>query len=760
MSPNNNWYGSVFRKLHLDYHQPPWMPGVAAQVTPELARQQARMFRESGVEAVEIFAHDHHGYSFFPANPPGRSHPGLAQDYTGNMVAALKAEGLRTIAYLNVYTSVWLKDEHPDWVLRMPDGARIGGGWLQFEGSFICPSSPYLREYFLPLLGQLVRRYDLDVIWLDAGIWLADTLCHCDYCRATYRADTGRELPQGWPSPATRPSDVKKWTQHSPPQAQRWTLSDEDGGEDNWVAWTTWRLGQVPRYLEAIRETLDSVRPGVLFTDNSSGRFALPQPLVEEGRLARWLRPAELGIDFASSDPVPWGGNHEIILSREGRYHTTSSLAFDFITERFHKWGEWQLRSTPDFELEFATILAVGGRCFFADQPYPDGTLEPAVYAELRRAYDFVAQREPFVRDAEMVPDVALLASAPSQLFGPLGSGRNPGRVDYGLVGGDHAARRTDRIDGAHLALTELGIQVLLYDEPTMRQHLADQTAVIVAEQPLLEDTTIDALARYVENGGSLLVTGRSGWWDEAGSPRTSPRLHELLGLRVMGTHPSPVHYIRPTERFLDAALPDIPLQCWGAAVAVEPVEATTLADLLGPLPAVWRDGVQDEAHWQHYTTMGACPPAPAAIGPAVTMRQLGKGRAFYVAVDPFAAYRHEGHHLARLFIARLMTLVAPAERRRLSAEKPLHVELSLQKQAGRLIAHLLNYTAQKRAGTLAHVEEIVPVRDIILRVQTERCPQQVILQPDGIALSWGYADGVTIARVPELHTHALVVFE
>ena len=47
-----NWYGSVFRKLHLDYHQPPWMPGVAAAVTPDVARQQARMFKESGVEAV------------------------------------------------------------------------------------------------------------------------------------------------------------------------------------------------------------------------------------------------------------------------------------------------------------------------------------------------------------------------------------------------------------------------------------------------------------------------------------------------------------------------------------------------------------------------------------------------------------------------------------------------------------------------------------------------------------------------------------
>jgi len=58
--------------------------------------------------------------------------------------------------------------------------------------------------------------------------------------------------------------------------------------------------------------------------------------------------------------------------------------------------GRWQLRSTTDFKLEFATILAVAAPAT-SDQPYPDGTLEPAVYDALREGYDFVQEREPFV---------------------------------------------------------------------------------------------------------------------------------------------------------------------------------------------------------------------------------------------------------------------------------------------------------------------------------------------------------------------------
>jgi len=757
---SDNWYGSVFRKLHLDYHQPPWMPGIAAALTPQVARRQARMFRASGVQAVEIFVHDHHGHCFFPAEGYGMTHPGLAQNYVQHMVDALRAEGLRTIAYMNVFTNIHLKEEHPDWILRTPDGTRIGGGWLQFEGSYICPSSPYLETYFIPLLRHVIERFDFDVIWLDGGVWLGDTLCVCDYCQQGFGQATGLELPSDWPTPASRASEVVKWQIHNPPSAQRWSLSDVPDEDETWVTWYLWRLGQIPAYIQSVTQAAREMKPSILVIDNNSGRWAFPQVATGEDGSVRWLMARELGVDALSCDPVPWGGNHEIILSRSGRFQATTGLAYDYMNERFHKWGEWQLRSTTDFMLEFATILAVGGRCFFADQPYPDGTLEPDVYQRLRQGYEFVAQREPFVRDARLAPDVAVLASAPSQVFGPYGSGHNAGRLEYGLVGSERVAARTDRVEGAHLALTELGVHCLIYDEPTLREQLGEQTAVIVAEQCLLEDDTLDALATYVEGGGSLLVTGRSGWWDEAYRSREPTRLYDLLGLRVLGGLPSPVHYVRLSEALrADTDLPDIPIQCWGAAVEVQPAGARVVADLLAPLPAVWRDGVQDEDHWQHYTTTGACPPGPS-VGPAITVREVGAGRAVYVAVDPFAAYRHEGHHLARLMIGCIMDLVAPAERRRVSADKPLHVELSLQRRGSGWVIHLINYFAQKRAAVLVHNEEVIPVRDIGVRVRTGRAPRCVTLQPGDRPLGWEYSDGVVSVRVPELRLHAMIVID
>jgi hypothetical protein len=544
-------------------------------------------------------------------------------------------------------------------------------------------------------------------------------------------------------------------------ESQSWSTRDDAGEDETWVGWRIWRRGQIQTYLDAVSGEARAVKPSILIGDNSTGRWSRPHVLTEHGRFSRWLTPRDTGVDYLTCDPVPMGGNHAVILSREARYQATTGVPFDYMNERFNKWGEWQLRSPIDHKLEFATILALGGTCFFADQPYPDGSLEPAVYDQLQETYAFVAAREPHVLDTELVPDVAILASAPSQLFGPLGNGRDAGR-ERGLVGGDTSiGDRTDRVEGAHLISVELGLHCLIYDEPTLRGHLGEQSLVIVPEQCLLEEATIEALHHYVAGGGGLLVTGRSGWWNEQAVPRNGTQLYDLLGVEIQRELPSPVHFLRLQESFREgSAMPDLPLQCWGSAVEVRLAGAHMLGELIGPRSDVWRDGVQDEDHWQHYTTVGCCPPGMNPVAPGITMHEVGNGRAAYLAVDPFAAYNYEGHRLTRLMLQYLLDLVTPPDRRRITVQKPLHVEVALQRQGDRLIVHLLNYFAQKRNAVLVNNEELLPVSDIEVSVQTDVPPHGVMLQPDGMEPVWSYQDGRTVISLPRLEIHAMIVIE
>jgi hypothetical protein len=181
---------------------------------------------------------------------------------------------------------------------------------------------------------------------------------------------------------------------------------------------------------------------------------------------------------------------------------------------------------------------------------------------------------------------------------------------------------------------------------------------------------------------------------------------------------------------------------------------------LYEPRQEVWRDGIRDRAHWQHYTVFGAPPPSTSVAGPGVSANAYGKGRVLYLSVDPFALYFEEGHQLARgLILACLNELLAPAERR-LVADKPLHVELVAARQEGRTLIHVLNYFAQKRLGVLVNNEELTPVHDIRVRVRTDSEPKRVVLAPEDGPLEFKQDGAWTTVRLPRLDTHALIVLE
>jgi hypothetical protein len=105
-----------------------------------------------------------------------------------------------------------------------------------------------------------------------------------------------------------------------------------------------------------------------------------------------------------------------------------------------------------------------------------------------------------------------------------------------------------------------------------------------------------------------------------------------------------------------------------------------------------------------------------------------------------------------------LLELVLPTKERKLSVEKPLHMEVSLQRKNDTSVVHLVNFFAQKRLGTLIHNEQVVPVRGVQVRVRKDSVPLSVTLEPEGKPLEWTYDKHVVTVQVPEVEIHAMVV--
>nr|WP_272915039.1 alpha-L-fucosidase [Paenibacillus dendrobii] len=712
------------------------MKNVAGAFTEEEARRQAAMFKQAGIQAVEFFAYDHYGHAFYPSRI-APVHPELQQDYTGLMAQALREEGIRTILYLNAFTSVHMAEKHPEWLRVLEDGTMARGAWLQHDASQLCISSAYLEEYYLPLLQEAVQRYQPDGIWIDGGSWTVEYPCYCQNCRSLYQADTGMDLPKG-PMPGP----------------------DEELDRPEWVQWRLWRRGQIFPYVSQLIAAIKGVSPHTLVAENNLGKYLYGIPLMKKGRLVRWLTPRELGLDWLSCDPVHFGANHEMIFSREGRYQATTGLPYDYMNERFHGWGEWQMRSHTDWKLEMATVLAVGARGFFADQPYPDGRLEPAVYQELSKVNEFVKERETFSVGAAVVPEVAVLASLPSQLLGPT-AGAEWGRDKHW---GALPKSRTDRVDGTSLVLTEMGVQHLIYDEATLRENLGRQSLVIIPDQCLMEEETIVLLEQYVEHGGRLIVTGRSGLWDEQGVRRPEDPFARLLGLKRGEELPAPLHYWQAgTGLARTMEFGEIKLQVWGTALATMLAGAKELAKVIEPVEDVWRSSGRERSDWQHYTTVGAAPSGSRAAASAVTLHTLGQGQAMYMNGDLFALYYLEGHRLIREWLSCCMEQSYPSASRLIQVQKPLHVEMVMNERmtgAGReILVHFLNYFAQKRPGYVIHNEEMIPVEGIRCSVRTDVKPDSILLQPEGQVLKWTWdsAASTAIVHLPRLELHAIV---
>ena len=110
---------TALRQVHLDFHTSPFIPDVGAEFD---ARAFAATFKRAHVNSVTLFAKCHHGMCYYPTKT-GRAHPALGErDLLGEMIEALRREGIRCPVYTPVAWEENVADEHPEWRQMRADG--------------------------------------------------------------------------------------------------------------------------------------------------------------------------------------------------------------------------------------------------------------------------------------------------------------------------------------------------------------------------------------------------------------------------------------------------------------------------------------------------------------------------------------------------------------------------------------------------------------------------------------------------------------
>lgn len=523
----HHWADGLTRHCHIDSH----FGGFREVYRRFDADRAAAMVADAGFQTATFFAKCWAGYSYYPTRF-GVVHPGLACDFTGDFTRALKARGIRCLAYFNLGQERHLHRAHPEWVVnrdpagQVPDAAGLG------EVASMCQRTPYMEESGIPQMLELIGKYDVDGFFVD--IFMHQTLegvCYCPSCAAGFREHAGDALPR----------------------------QDEDPQAFAYRRWANATFGTV---IERTFHALAAAKPEVLL-------------LINWGYMTRFpVTPPPFIRQLTWDTPVPKVGNFAWNFSFESRYLSTlRDVTWSVMNTRGNSWQEYSLREPEALLQECATSIAAGGGTYLADVGHPSGPLDPAVYEVFGQVNRRSLELEPFTRGCVPVPDVAVLHSADSVWS------KAPCRPAPAWP----PAAAYHSVCGAHKALVEGHVQTAILNSDTLSDTLGEYRALVLADQRILSQREGDAIRRFVAQGGGLVAFAGTGVRGTDNQVLADFALADVLGVRLVGMTPYATSYLRVPHGGAVPGVPAMDVQVVGPSARIEAVQARPLLDSVPP---------------------------------------------------------------------------------------------------------------------------------------------------------------------------------
>jgi hypothetical protein len=554
----------------------------------------------------------------------------------------------------------------------------------------MCPTSPY-RRYYAEYVREVVSRYPVDYIYAE-GVYIRQGFCYCPHCRAQFEATYGRDLAAEAPDSL----DFRRFRQDS-----------------------------VDAFHEGIKRAVDETSP---------------QTVVVGCAYPLWMRTTDVTTFREHMDMVArenqWG-HHPDVLPQEAGLRMLILKA----EARKPLLGTWwparnvdldyAARSPAHARLNFMETLAYGA----AVQPHLQTLFEvdQTGMPILTELFGCVERARPYLLEARIMPYAAILDWA--------------GSADSENCFGD-------ALKGAYLALIEHHVPFdIVTVEDVLDGRLEEFRVMVLPEALRLSRATMDRIAAFVQAGGGLVFTGRSGWWDETRTRHVPNPLLELAGAEYMSTGSSidptryPVYY-----RMAEGASPwtDLAgrlLSFRGDYVVTRPTGGASVA-------ACIEDVDYSRFHKEHMIE-GAYP--GAAIAPMILTRQVGGGRVVFIAASLAASARQIGDREAGQVLARAAVWAAGTEPP-VRVDAPPSVEAITHVGPGKLAIFLINQSTNQVTPSSV-IRYVVPVSDVEVAVKTGSAPSQVTAIT-GQAADWSYDHGWLHVRLDRLNEYEVLLVD
>jgi len=513
-------------------------------------------------------------------------------------------------------------------------------------------------------------------------------------------------------------------------------------------------------YTERTNAAVHRHKPGLPVFHNSGH--------IRRGR--RDLALMNTHLELESLPTGGWGYDH---FPLSARYVQPLGMDYLGMTGKFHtSWGEFGGYKHPNaLRYEAALSLANGARCSIGDQLHPEGLMDEATYTLIGAAYREVEAKEQWCRDVEALADIGILSVESLQTSGQIEE-RN-GAADTG------AARMM--LEGK-----------LLFDILDLESDFSRYRVLILPDQIAVDEPLRRKLASYVEGGGKLLASGRSGLPTDAsdgqgaaaqsaeaaaevaaaasappaGSVQANSAALASTGqdgieavadaaiaplLAGLGAHPLGLAECQPSYVQTDVPVGGLPP---AVHVMYAPAQHIELAE--GGQALAMRVDPYFNRSAARFSSHQHTPPRPEAAAPGITEGPDG----IYIAWEVFVDYAETGSLVLRELVLHALKRLLPEPQ--LETTLPAQGIVTLQHQPGerRLVQHLLYGSPVRRGNGIEIIEDLPTLRDIEVQVRTAHPVRQVYLAPSGQELPFTVAEGAIRYTVPELECHQMVVLQ
>jgi hypothetical protein len=406
-----------------------------------------------------------------------------------------------------------------------------------------------------------------------------------------------------------------------------------------------------------------------------------------------------IDVDYLSGDVTPQNGVYRSAF--EARCLARQGKPWDLMAWGFSWNGgtmPMSIKSAVQLKQEAAEVMAMGGGIQFYFQQNRDLSIKPWIAGMLKETGDFCRERQPFCHKAVAVPQIALLY--PSEAY------QRSSPVPY--------SRSLKMLEGMLYAMLDGQNTVEILMEHTLKGNMEQYPLIVVPECDYLSGSLIEEMKEYVKNGGNLVITG----------PNASLMFREELDLLSAEKSPADQAFIATSDRIGSVRSELLKVRLSGRS---EPVS---------------------------YFYEGSDFRFPTSF-PAASIRSFGKGKIAAVYFNAGTSYSEYKTFLVRDFVNDLIGKLMPDRFVEVTGSHLVHV--AVNKLNGKLYVNLINISGEHTNQNSIGYDQVPSLKDLVVTVKAPLKPVNVLLQPEGKKLDYGFSNGEIIIAVPELALHSII---